>query len=316
MSSTGNSLGNVSYDLRPAKQVERLMLLDAFKRLERAGLPICKYHYVGMGSTHFYDYVLFHKYLGITKMTSAEGNRSAEKRVKFNKPFGFVDIAMGPIGDLVAKLPPEERVILWLDYDDRLKTDMLRDLGLAVGRLAPGSLVLFTVDVAPPSVQEQNLTPLVYYRERLGEFVPTNWSASRFGPDHIVRTVLTLVDRTLRVALQGRAAARISYEPFACFTYKDGHRMLSFGGVIATQHERDQLKHARLEEESYYRGSLSADPFDIRVPGLTRRERLHLDQFMPASPEWKPSRFDLPDSDLQSYKQIYRFAPTFAEVIA
>ena len=70
----------VRYDLRPAKQVERRMIIDALHKLARAGVDISRYQYTGMGSIHFVDFVLFHKMLVLVRCgmlnvitTSSEG---------------------------------------------------------------------------------------------------------------------------------------------------------------------------------------------------------------------------------------------------
>ncbi len=62
--------------------------------------------------------------------------------------------------------------------------------------------------------------------------------------------------------------------------------------------------------------SNAQDPFSIEVPVLTRKERLHLDQFMPQSdPDWAPSEFEMDMDDLQAYRSIYRFNPIYAELL-
>ena len=87
MSTPTQSYLKVPYDLRPAKQVERRMLIDAFHRLTSAGFPIADYQYTGMGSIYFVDFILFHKLLGMDKLLSVEFDKDIEKRVKFNAPF-------------------------------------------------------------------------------------------------------------------------------------------------------------------------------------------------------------------------------------
>ncbi len=55
----------ISYDLRPAKQSERTILLDLLRLTSDSGLNITGYRYVGMGANRFYDFLLMHKYLGL-----------------------------------------------------------------------------------------------------------------------------------------------------------------------------------------------------------------------------------------------------------
>jgi hypothetical protein len=53
MSTPTASYLKVHYELRPAKQVERRMLIDAFQQLAQAGFQIRDYQYTGMGSIYF-----------------------------------------------------------------------------------------------------------------------------------------------------------------------------------------------------------------------------------------------------------------------
>src|SRR5689334_16559424 len=90
----------VAYDLRPAKQVERRMLLDCLQRLARVGFDLPDYQYTGFGSIHFVDFVMLHKLLGMRNLLSVEYSAAIEKRVEFNKPFGLINIEMKSISDV------------------------------------------------------------------------------------------------------------------------------------------------------------------------------------------------------------------------
>lgn len=74
----------ISYNLRPAKQAERRLLLDFLKCASQIGLAISSYRYVGMGGTMFYDFYLMHRFLGITNMISLERDKKICPRARFN----------------------------------------------------------------------------------------------------------------------------------------------------------------------------------------------------------------------------------------
>src|SRR5687768_12973988 len=112
-----HSYRKVQYDLRPAKQVERRMLIDSFQRLAIGGFQLHDYQYTGMGSIYFVDFTLFHRYLGITRMLSVEISGDIEKRVRFNKPFAEVGIKIDAIGNIIPTLHRDVQHIVWLDYD-------------------------------------------------------------------------------------------------------------------------------------------------------------------------------------------------------
>src|ERR1035438_6857446 len=121
----------VAYDLRPAKQIERRMFIDALQLLAGAGLDIGDYQYTGFGSIFFVDFVLFHKLLGMKRLLSVEFSPNIEKRVKFNRPFKEIEILMKSITDVIPTLSPDRKHLLWLDYDDVLKREHVADLVLA-----------------------------------------------------------------------------------------------------------------------------------------------------------------------------------------
>ena len=80
------SYERIHYGLRPAKNVQRKMLVETFRRLSEFG-AVDSYRYVGFGSTYFSDFSLFHKTLGIRSMISIERDLSNRKRFEFNRPF-------------------------------------------------------------------------------------------------------------------------------------------------------------------------------------------------------------------------------------
>src|SRR4051812_21848495 len=91
-----------SYVARPAKTVERLMLVDAFRRLHTFG-PLRDYEYVGFGAHEFIDFELFWRTLGISTMLSIESSEPIE-RYEFNAPFGGVKVIPGESHDALPLL--------------------------------------------------------------------------------------------------------------------------------------------------------------------------------------------------------------------
>ena len=72
----------ILYNLRPAKQAERRILLDFLKCANVIGVPISSSRYVGMGGTTFYDFHLLHRFLGINRMISLERNNAFAVRIQ------------------------------------------------------------------------------------------------------------------------------------------------------------------------------------------------------------------------------------------
>jgi hypothetical protein len=88
------SFERINYGLRPAKHIERKMMVEAFRRLEPVA-SLKSYRYVGFGSPYFPDFSLIHRSLGISTMVSIERELSSERRMCFNRPFKCISIEMG-----------------------------------------------------------------------------------------------------------------------------------------------------------------------------------------------------------------------------
>lgn len=312
MSDSTQSYLNVQYDLRPAKQVERRMLVDGLQRLSRAGFSIGDYQYTGMGSFYFVDYILLHKLLGINDLWSAEKDITIEKRIRFNKPFSHVKIRMEPIGEVVPHLSPDIKHILWLDYDFVMCDTIVQDVQTAAGHLSPQSILLVTVDVEPPIRNSKNPRKWMrHFREQVGRYIPYGSGAKDFSLSNLPKMNALILSNAISA---GTAPRKAEFIPLFNFVYADGHRMITIGGMIGGREERRKIEGSEIRFEQYYRSDLTAEPFEIRVPRVTRKERHYLDSAMPCADDWKPEEFEMPCEDIQAYRQIYRFFPSYAEI--
>ena len=67
------SFEKINYLLRPKKQIERKIIIEILQKIQKPlKIDISKYCYIGMGSIYYYDYILFHKFLGISNMVSID----------------------------------------------------------------------------------------------------------------------------------------------------------------------------------------------------------------------------------------------------
>jgi hypothetical protein len=313
MSLPAKSFERVHYEYRPAKQVERRMLLDAFQQLMAIGFPIHEYQYTGMGSVYFVDFVMFHRYLGISKMLNVEVDLEIEKRVKFNCPFNLIKIRMGDIADQIPRLSQDIRHVLWLDYDYPLTDEILDALLMASKCLPRGSILLLTVDVEPPGEKgEGPLEWMKYYQQEAHRYLPPRAKFGDFAKSKIPAINRTIIDNVIRDGIAGRIDMR--FHPLFNFLYADGHQMLSIGGMICGDEEERRLKTLDRKRLPFIRESLIGNHCRIRVPCLTRKERLYLESKMPKPRGWKPKRFELRDEEASDYCDIYRYYPAYTEM--
>lgn len=319
MSTISKSALEVQFDLRPAKQVERRMLLDAFQRLAQAGFQIRDYRYTGFGSLYFVDFVIFHKLLGIDHLTSVEHDPALEKRVKFNCPFSSIDIVMGEATDVIPTLSGDEQHILWLDYDEPLTSTIMKDVYLAGSQLSSGSILIITVDVEPP-VRESDLPKdldlphacMDYFKSEVGNYLGLV-DISDFAKGNLHKISKLAIMNALREGMAGRTA--VDYYPLFYFLYAGSHRMMTIGGVIGSRVDKRNINSMNLDGAIYLRMNEQEGPYEIKVPVFTRKERHLLDSAMPCLTGWQPAEFTIPAEHIETYREIYRFLPSYVEIL-
>jgi len=323
-----SSTYRVQYDLRPAKQVERRMIIDGLQRLAQAGFSITDYQYTGFGAIYFVDFILFHKLLGMSKLLSLEQRESLTRRMDFNKPFSCVDVKMIPASSEIPNLSRDLCHFVWLDYDGVLHKRFLSDIQSAVTILPSGSILLVTVDVEPPEDHDyKDVEPDFdssknvlgpqhwkrYFEHQASEYLRLGLTDEDFGKSELVLRSTEILQAAFTRSIVARP--ELEFLPMFNFAYKDSHAMLSMGGMIAGQAEKRKMRASTFRETVYYRNSFDLPPYEIKVPRLTRKERIYLDREMPCMEGWQPQEFDLDPEDVLRYREIYRFLPAFAEIL-
>jgi hypothetical protein len=309
-----HSYRKVPYDIRPAKQAERRMLVDAFQLLTEAGFMTRDFQYTGMGSVHYVDFILFHRLLGITRLLSVEKSEEIRRRVQFNRPFEMIDVKIGGIGDEIENLSADLKHIVWFDYDDVLTREQLQDIAYACTKLPPQSILLVTVDAEPPGPSGSGASDwMEHFVAEAEDYLDRPIVPTQFGRDLIAHQCVKCVTRAMEKAIVERQEVEII--PMFNFEYSDGNRMITVGGMIGTETDKRNVERSRLAKAPYYRSSFESKPFVIRVPRLTRKERVLLDSRMPTAPGWHPEEFEITPEDVEAYKQIYRFLPAYGELL-
>lgn len=304
---------SVQYDLRPAKQVERRMFVDAFQRLAQAGFKIRDYQYTGFGGIYFVDFIIFHTLLGISKMVSMEHDESLRKRVKFNCPFKCVEVEIDLSTNIIPTLRQDGKHILWLDYDYSVNSAILDDVYLAGSQLSCGSILLITVDVEPPDKEsDEPKASQEYFNNEAGKYTGT-LSVSEFTKSKLPNTNKSVLIQALKDGMSGRTDTE--YLPMFHFRYADDHQMLTIGGVIGSSIEEETLRSMNMDGAEYLRTKPDSEPYEIKVPPFTRKERYLLDSHMPCRDGWQPDNFEFPVEHIEIYREIYRYLPVYAELL-
>src|SRR5262249_32632671 len=99
------------------------------------------------------------------------------------------------------------------------------------------------------------------------------------------------------------------------FSYADGNKMLTIGGMIGTEAEKSRIDTCNFLNAIYLRRSFLKSEYTIPKFILTRKEKLYLDAAMPARKNWKPKYFELDKTRIKDYTNLYRFYPSYAELL-
>ena len=335
------SYRKINYRVRPAKSIQRKMLCDAFLRLSFFG-PVENYRYVGFGSTTFVDFILFHKMLGIKDMISIEKCEEDKARFEFNNPFDCIRMEYGDSNDVLPSLAWDIKTIVWLDYDGPLTESFLEDIACASMNLVSGSMLVVTVDVETVDVESdspldrpftdedvQNYR-LEEFEERVGgDKVPVDLEGKNLEGEEMAVTCGRVILNEIKQTLRDRNGLysdkhKVEYNPLFNFRYQDGAKMLTVGGIFYEAGDKESLDKCEFEnlefvrsDTTFYEDEAFCEDkafYKIKVPMLTHRECLYLDQKLPHGNSDDGKQIGLTEDDINNYKRLYRYFTIFAEI--
>jgi hypothetical protein len=289
------------WQFRPAKQVQRLMAVDAMRRLS-AFQPVSDYRYVGMGGYEFIDFDLVRRALGVHKMTSIE-SEGPEDRYVFNRPSADVQVEIGTTNDILPTQPLDEPTIVWLDYCCPVRFDVLQDLQLLGERMLPGNMLLVTVNAA--AGQETGRLKRLEGRigaERVPMGVASDPDLDGWRTAEVQRRVILT---ELRKGLSQRADGT-RFEQVLNTHYKDTQRMQTLAGVFVDSGADARFKDA--DFRSLPQARTTSDALVIKVPVLTAREVLDLESRSQVGQD-APGFSWLKDSEIESFADLHRWYP-------
>jgi len=314
------SFNKFNYLLRPSKQVERKLFIEALHKLAGTGFSISDYTYLGFGSPYYADFLLFHKYLYINKMICVE-KADIPKRMKFNRPFNFIKLKLMTVGEVLPTLNRTQKYLVWLDYDCLLNEEVLRDLSSCIHLLAPGSILIITVEAEPTLPEEEDDEELSDSQrvDRLLKIL-TN-QLGRYYPGTIEKNIIArntmpvFFAKILRSKIAEESAKREGLRFFQLFNYKyaDGAQMVTVGGILV-----DEEMERKVQDSGVCNLELTeqgGEPKKISVPPLTVREKQWLDQNLRKSLTVSSLAFELQSESLETYKKYYRHYPTYYETL-
>lgn len=339
------SFERFDYQLRSNKHIERRLIFDLLARA-RHHFDFSKYKYVGLGSMWFADHRLAHRLLDIDHLVSMEQAEHAP-RAEFNKPYGTVTVLPGLSHAVLPSWGDEDwasPMVVWMDYDGTLNTDVVQDITLLCQRLQPGSILMVTVNahfnsyrIAKSAVEAaakrgEKIDPraIATVARLLGDVVsadllgnqtkaghPVDVPESEFA-ERFAESLLGFMEHKVTVSGRQEDGQLLRFVPLFNFCHKDGAEMITVGGAIASadgvkkwEEILEQAPLVEIEERKPKHHRLDLVP-------ITLREKLALDSILPAKDEEferqvEQSGLKLDIEQAKRYRQYYRHFSIFVE---
>jgi len=274
---SSRSYEKVNYLLRPRKQIERKILIDMLKGVK----AIHSYHYIGLGSIFYYDFILFHKYLNIKKMTSLD-DKPTIKRFRFNRPYDFIGFVPKRTTDFLKEHNFRQKTIIWFDYDSKLydfdtdlKNDsMLEDIQILTSKAYPGTFFLVTIDIRPPTKpDEQKL-----FLRQFDLYLPSEYKQDVYRRENakFISDYRYMIQVVILNFMEEEAKfCSTKFHKLFSFYYRDTAPMYTLGGVYHDQKGFEAIKEQLIGNE--FVNTIKSEITDIDVPILTYKEKIQLD---------------------------------------
>jgi hypothetical protein len=328
--------GNIPYQLRPNKHVERLLFVELLEKIV-VNEPD-KYAYISMGGPQLEDHRHIHQSLAISSLYSFEEDKAVYQRQLFNLRPSCVECIPSPIDDFINGFDnfveqrnlSDKNLIIWLDYASPSKRrEQLIQYHTLLSKLQEQDVVKITLNANPATLGEkyrnESAKDLLSRRlERLqneiGEYLPPEIVADDMTGSRLVPVLC----KSIEIAAEKGASnyARLTPLLLSLFSYQDGNHLM----VTAT------VRLTKIADVQSYRSSLKwkylpkswDDVQKINIPALTAKERLEIDRWLPANdyrdlhnrlPFQLDTDFDLSLELLQEYATHYTRYPSYFQVI-
>ena len=306
----------VSYDLRPAKQCERKMMLDSFYTAMECKFLIPNYRYVGMGAIRFYDFIMMHKYLGIENMISLERDEDMLPRAEFNCPYKFINIVNVTPHKFISDDSFTGNSIYWMDYDDCIAPEILDDIASLASGARLGDFIFVTVCAVPPShIRKLNnsdrLSEIKEFHSELTKTLKLQDMENSNFSNAVHKLLQAAFKRAFVVKTEGEFCSYFQVE------YTDSMKMITYGGVFATEQDI-RLFVKNLTDKVPF---LSPDPnskYKIKKFNYTERERYLFELAATAKRSnskeiGKLNKLGFENKDIEKYKELLRYIPRYVE---
>ena len=303
-----------NYQLRANKAIDRLIFMDAIRRLDHLE-HLDEYTYYSLGGPYLEDCRALYEVNQAIRMTSIDTNPEVIKRQRFHLPCSHLKLIRSDMSAFITQYDAKDKKsIFWLDYT-RLAYSDLDDFRALLTRVAINSIIKITVraqytDYAKSGKSEE-------FKREFGILLPDPGAGPPIGHKKFATLVMQMVRIAAQRALSG--ANSVTYQPLCSFYYSDSTQMVTVTGIVCSRAERVKV---RSTFGDWMLASFNwAAPKRIAVPALlTTKERLLLQKWLPAKKnpggtlrralgygldEDRPRNNEL----LKQYAQFHRYSP-------
>lgn len=317
------------YHLRPNKYIDRNLFVQILTYLNRL-LPIEEYSYIGFGSFFFDDFKLIHNQLNISKMVSLENDPTVCERADFNKPFSCIQIENTTSSDYISNLSLDgERSIIWLDYTDPKELgSQFADFCSILDILNPNDIIRITLNANPSCLGDDPKDVQLHQKrfnkllDRIAEYMPIDTTEKNTTFHEYPRLLLRCLKKAaIKTLVEAPPYQKKFLFPLSSSIYKDGQQMVTLTAIVLDNH--DEKENIKLCLAKCQQATFEWDkPCIIRVPPLTQKEILHINNLLPSSGARQQIldnfafSFDCEEdeSPLDSYLNYYKYYPNFHHV--
>jgi hypothetical protein len=298
------------------------MMAEAFKMLQPYG-PLRDYKYIGLGGLEFIDFKIFFKKLEIRNLVSIEKDTNSQSRFEFNKPFNAIDIKFNYTWDVIKDIDWDKKCIVWLDYPYQIRKGIVKDIRYFVQNAPVGSFLAITLNAESEYVE----SPSERSRREMDELKDTfdaglvpnygekdNFEFRGWGKSNVYRDIITRqIDRMIE---EYRNNIRMSQ--IFNFRYRGGGpkrgkgaRMMTVGWLLSDDSPPSERATSNLQALSFTR--TDDEYYLIKVPTLTNKERIKLEEYVPYKGGSTPNWID--GDEFQEFVQTHRYYNTLAPIV-
>lgn len=309
----------INYQVRPAKSVERRMLCDLVRKIQLVE-GCSELRYIGLGAKYFTDFLLLHNEFAISDMISIEAEKERQIRYEFNKPLKCIEMRYGSTNEILPQITDFDKKcnLVWLDYDDAFKQEMMTDIETLCRNLEIGSMFFVSCNYSyrgeVPSEKRES------FKDSVGEYFNENMNQKWFAAKKIPLVIREIINNLIKEVLDKRnrllGMEKYKYLQLLFLTYKDGAPMLTIGGIIVDDALQEILESSDMFNQYVF---LSRDDqrFNIDVPKLTNKEIQLILKKIPVTKEEYESKVDeffgIEFDEIEKFEKIYRYYPYYSE---